>query len=75
MKIKLCSSVIVTVLAIGAWAGCGTTANLAGLSASVNVAQKGAVVGATFTGGTNSVTVGATYASGTNTIGGIITVP
>ena len=56
--------------------GCGTTANLSGLSASVNVAQKGVVAGLTVSGSTNgSVTVGAVYGTGTNTIGGAVTVP
>jgi len=55
--------------------GCGTSANLSGLSASVNVAQKGTIVGLTVAGGTNSTTIGATYSSGTNNIGGSVTIP
>jgi hypothetical protein len=56
--------------------GCGTTANLSGLSASVNVAQKGIVAGLTLAGGTNGVTVGATYQNGTNNaVGGTVVIP
>jgi uncharacterized lipoprotein YajG len=66
---------LVLALAAFALAGCGTTSNLAGLSVSANVAQKGVVGGVTFTAGTNSITVGGSYSSGTNTVGGTVTVP
>jgi hypothetical protein len=55
--------------------GCGTGANLAGLSASVNVVQKGQVIGATISAGTNSITVGGSYAQGTNSYAGSVTAP
>ncbi len=56
----------IAVTAILAMTGCGTTANLAGASVSIDVAQHGTAVGVTLAGGTNSVTIGATYANGTN---------
>ena len=55
--------------------GCGTTANLAGLGVSVNVAQKGMAAGITLAAGTNTVAVGATYAQGTNSYGVNATIP
>jgi hypothetical protein len=55
--------------------GCGTSANLAGLGVSLDVAQKGVVAGVTFAGGSNAVTVGASYAQGTNSYAGSATIP
>jgi len=64
----------VSVLALCA-GGCGTGANLAGLSTEVNIAQKGKIVAVTASATTNSVTVGAVYSQGTNSIGGSATIP
>jgi len=75
MKIKLCSSVIVTVLAIGGLAGCGTGANLAGLSVAANVAQNGQVIGLTAAGGSNTLAVGVNYQKSTNDISATVTIP
>jgi len=58
-----------------ATAGCGTTANLAGLGVSVNVAQKGVAAGLTLNAGTNAITVGGSYSQGTNSISGSTTIP
>lgn len=55
--------------------GCGTSANLAGLGVSVNVAQKGVAAGLTLNAGTNAVTVGASYSQGTNSIAATTTIP
>lgn len=55
--------------------GCGTSANLAGLSASINVAQRGQVAGLTVSAGTNSITVGGNYSQGTNSYAGSVTAP
>ena len=72
LDIALCA--ILTAIAL-ATAGCGTTANLAGLGVSVNVAQKGIAAGLTLNAGTNAVTVGGSYSQGTNSISGSTTIP
>ena len=72
MKMKFILSVL-SVLCL--CAGCGTSANLAGLSAQVNVAQKGMAAGLTLAAGTNQVSVGATYSQGTNSYGVQTTIP
>ncbi len=72
LDIALCA--ILTAIAL-ATAGCGTSANLAGLGVSVNVAQKGIAAGLTLNAGTNSVTVGGSYSQGTNSISGSTTIP
>ena len=72
--LPIASLTLVTVLALAA-AGCGTTANLAGLGVSVNVAQKGLAAGLTLNAGTNAVTIGGSYSQGTNSISGSTTIP
>jgi len=72
--LHIASLTLLTALAL-ATAGCGTTANLAGLGVSVNVAQKGIAAGLTVSAGTNSVTVGGSYSQGTNSISGSTTIP
>lgn len=71
-RLLICASLLAL-----AWAaaGCGTSANLAGLGVSLNVAQNGLAAGATFNAGTNSVTVGANYSQGTNSYSGTATIP
>jgi hypothetical protein len=70
----LASFTLLTALALAA-AGCGTSANLAGLGVSVNVAQKGVAAGLTLNAGTNAITVGGSYSQGTNSISGATTIP
>jgi len=53
----------------------GTSANLAGLGVSVNVAQKGMAAGLSLQGGTNVLNVGASYSQGTNAYSVQTTVP
>jgi len=72
--LHIASFTLLTALAL-ATAGCGTSANLAGLGVSVNVAQKGIAAGLTLNAGTNAVTVGASYSQGTNSISGSTTIP
>ena len=67
-------SALLAALAL-AVAGCGTSANLAGLGVSVNVAQKGVAAGLTVNAGTNAVTIGGSYSQGTNSISGSTTIP
>jgi hypothetical protein len=68
------SFTLLTALALAA-AGCGTSAHLAGLGVSVNVAQKGIAAGLTLNAGTNAITVGGSYSQGTNSISGSTTIP
>jgi hypothetical protein len=55
--------------------GCGTSANLAGLGVSVDVAQKGVAAGLTVSAGTNAITVGGSYSQGTNSVAASTTIP
>jgi hypothetical protein len=75
MKIKLYVSVIVTGMTIAALTGCGTGANLAGLSVAANVVQNGQVLGLTAAGGTNTLAVGVSYGKSTNDINATVTIP
>jgi hypothetical protein len=57
--------------------GCGTTvgSDLAGVSASFNLAQKNQVIGVTMQGnGSNAVTVGVGYTQGSNSYSGSATI-
>lgn len=71
MKIKL----ILLYCGAALLAGCGSSANLAGLAVSANVLQNGQAIGVNLTGGTNTVTVGASYKAGTNSYSGTVTAP
>src|SRR5271157_39691 len=73
-RLHIASCTLLTALAL-ATAGCGTSANLAGLGVSVNVAQKGIAAGLTLNAGTNSVTVGGSYSQGTNCVSATTTIP
>ncbi len=64
-KLSLILIAALSAAALGG-AGCGTSANLAGLGVSVNVAQKGVAAGLTVNAGTNAITVGSSYSQGTN---------
>jgi hypothetical protein len=73
-KFDVASIVLISAFAL-VTGGCGTSANLAGLGVSVNVAQKGVAAGLTLNAGTNSLMVGGSFASGTNSVGGTVTIP
>jgi len=72
--LHIASFTLLTALALAA-AGCGTSANLAGLGVSVNVAQKGIAAGLTLNAGTNAITVGGSYSQGTNSVAATTTIP
>jgi hypothetical protein len=75
MKIKLYLSLMTAAVTAAALAGCGTGANLAGLSVAANVAQNGQVIGLTAAGGTNTLAVGVSYQKSTNDINATVTIP
>jgi hypothetical protein len=72
MKIKTVLALSLLPLALLS-TGCGTTvgSDLAGVSASFNLAQKNQVIGVTLQGnGSNAVTVGVGYSQGSNSYSG-----